>query len=129
MVGVGTHLVTCTKQPSLGCVYKVDQDQKAHSKHFKLPFPYLYVLCHFYVCQLVEVKGRPKMKISEDPKKTTVPGRKDIYRLVDTDGEQSSLEHMFSVSSKQKTTCNCFMLYKFRLSDAACMMLYTDISG
>lgn len=39
------------------------------------------------------------MKISEDPKKTTVPGRKDIYRLVDTEGEQSSLERIvFSLS-------------------------------
>lgn len=39
--------------------------------------------------QLVEVNERPKMKISEDPKKTTVPGRKDIYRLADGEGEQS----------------------------------------
>lgn len=42
-------------------------------------------------CQLVEVRGRPRMKISEDPEKSTVPGRKAVYRLVDAEGENKQM--------------------------------------
>ena len=53
----GTHLVTCQRQPALGCVFK-----------------------------LVSVNDKPKIKLSQDVHKITMPGQKEAFRLYSSDG-------------------------------------------
>jgi nicotinate phosphoribosyltransferase len=68
--GIGTHLVTCDDQPAMGCVYK-----------------------------LVEARGIPRIKLSQELSKMTIPGKKEAYRLFGEDGF-SLLDMMIKVGDE-----------------------------
>ncbi|XP_043679088.1 nicotinate phosphoribosyltransferase isoform X3 [Vespula pensylvanica] len=78
--GIGTHLVTCQRQPALGCVYK-----------------------------MVEINDQPRIKLSQEVGKINIPGKKNAYRLYGADGYalidilQRSTEEVPQV--KQKVLC------------------------
>ncbi|XP_059623899.1 nicotinate phosphoribosyltransferase 2-like [Cornus florida] len=55
--GIGTYLVTCYAQAALGCVFK-----------------------------LVEINNQPRIKLSEDLSKVTIPCKKRCYRLFGKEG-------------------------------------------
>src|SRR5512136_149634 len=74
--GIGTHLVTCDDQPAMGCIYK-----------------------------LVEVKGIPRIKLSQELGKMTIPGKKEAYRLFGEDG-YSLLDLMIKVGGKPPDPAN-----------------------
>lgn len=56
VLGIGTNLVTCQAQPALGMVYK-----------------------------LVEIEGRPRIKLSEEKEKVLIPGCKKIFRVYENE--------------------------------------------
>ena len=43
--------------------------------------------------QLVSMGGQPRMKLTEDPEKQTLPGSKAAFRLLGSDGEAPPIPH------------------------------------
>lgn len=68
--GIGTNLVTCQAQPALGCVFK-----------------------------LVELDGKPRIKLSNTIEKVLIPGRKRVFRMFD-ENEVPQLDLLIEVDDE-----------------------------
>jgi hypothetical protein len=110
--GIGTNLVTCQAQPALGggmldyvflsllpVVFLMYLVQKHNltacavkcivHRIFSPLVSTSTIRCRrLSVCpavfKLVEVKGQPRIKVSQEPAKVTIPGRKEAFRLYDS---------------------------------------------
>lgn len=58
---IGTHIATCKKQPALGLV-----------------------------CKLTELNKAPRMKLTSDPEKATLPCNKALYRVWTTHDQKKA---------------------------------------
>jgi len=52
----------------------------------------------FFIVQFVELNGDARMKLSQDIKKVTIPGKKDAYRLYGGDGK--ALKQLYFICSR-----------------------------
>ncbi|XP_075545549.1 nicotinate phosphoribosyltransferase isoform X4 [Dermacentor variabilis] len=84
--GIGTHLVTCQKQPALGCVYKWLSTAAPEHRVLRTCCSHILMEVVGYkdacvLSGLVEVKDLSCIKLSLDIQKVTIPGKKACYRL------------------------------------------------
>ncbi|KAK3722080.1 hypothetical protein QZH41_019826 [Actinostola sp. cb2023] len=87
--GIGTHLVTCQKQPALGCVFK-----------------------------LVELSDRACMKLSQEIEKITIPSKKAIYRLYGAEGWCSPLLDLLQQDHEPPPTVGQRVLCRHAFAEA-----------
>ncbi len=78
-LGIGTHLVTCQKQPALGNRSDIPA---SHNNKLSLCLSPNRTIRTFSGCvfKLVEIDGKPRLKLSQDVEKVTMPGRKKAFR-------------------------------------------------
>ncbi|OEH78822.1 nicotinate phosphoribosyltransferase [Cyclospora cayetanensis] len=92
--GIGTNVVTCQSQPALGMVNTVTQSMSSSRGQLLCWPPHLpglmqtrrFVARVSQVYKLVELEGKPCMKLSEDVEKTSLPTAKAAYRLYNKAG-------------------------------------------
>ncbi|KAJ6419865.1 hypothetical protein OIU84_029896 [Salix udensis] len=106
--GIGTYLVTCYAQAALGCVFK-----------------------------LVEINNQPRIKLSEDVSKVSIPCKKRSYRLygregyplvdIMTGGNEPSpkVVHQLMILSVKFFTCSnlCYLSMDFLVRCSMCSIL------